>query len=141
MGSVIFIVCCRCEMSPNKSTRLHKRSSKKKRADAQLVGVKTDPAPLERPSTSTVPASLLYPELQATSQEHLGFPDRTYLLASVIFQNVHPEKPPARKLVNYGNRRRLPLPAVKIKERQPSYELAFNTLKCKCELWMTGEMV
>lgn len=122
-------------MPPNKKKRLRKQSSKQKRADIQ-ADPETNPAHLEQPSTSTVPASFARLEFQAPSLNHLGFPDRIYLLASVIFQNVHPEKPATRKLVNYGNNRRLPLPDVKVEERPSSYELAFNTLKCKCKLQM-----
>uniref|UniRef100_A0A8C3A3A1 NOL1/NOP2/NSUN 5/7 ferredoxin-like domain-containing protein n=1 Tax=Cyclopterus lumpus TaxID=8103 RepID=A0A8C3A3A1_CYCLU len=60
----------------------------------------------------------------------LGFPDIIYLLASVIFQNNHREKPAAHRLVNYGKERGLPLPQVKDEKMQrTAYELAFNTLK------------
>lgn len=127
-----FLLCvCRKEMSPKKTRRLRKRSSKQTGADTQAA-VTTSPGPLEQPSTSTTSASVAHPELPAISQGHPGCPDRIYLLASVIFQNVHPETPPSRKSVNYGNKRRLPLPEVKSEERRTAYELAFNTLKCKC---------
>uniref|UniRef100_H3C041 NOP2/Sun RNA methyltransferase family member 7 n=1 Tax=Tetraodon nigroviridis TaxID=99883 RepID=H3C041_TETNG len=56
-------------------------------------------------------------------------PDRIYLLASIIFQNTHPDKPASRRFVNYGNKRRVPLPEVKSEEQRRAYELAFNTLK------------
>lgn len=123
-------------MMPSKHKRLHKRASQQKR-DVQAKA-QTSSAPLERPSTGAVPAPLACPEVQAQSQCHQELPDRIYLLASVIFQNLHPEKPAMRKLVNYGNKRRLPLPEVKVEERPSSYELAFNTLKCKCTLQMIG---
>lgn len=123
-------------MMPSKHKRLHKRASQQKR-DVQAKA-QTSSAPLERPSTGAVPAPFACPEVQAQSQSHQELPDRIYLLASVIFQNLHPEKPAMRKLVNYGNKRRLPLPEVKVEERPSSYELAFNTLKCKCTLQMIG---
>uniref|UniRef100_A0A8C3A2L7 NOL1/NOP2/NSUN 5/7 ferredoxin-like domain-containing protein n=1 Tax=Cyclopterus lumpus TaxID=8103 RepID=A0A8C3A2L7_CYCLU len=63
-------------------------------------------------------------------RSQLGFPDIIYLLASVIFQNNHREKPAAHRLVNYGKERGLPLPQVKDEKMQrTAYELAFNTLK------------
>lgn len=133
MGLVILLCVCRNEMSPNRTRRLHKRSFKQTRADTQAV-VKTNPGPLEHPSTSTTSASVAHSEFQAPSQGHPGCPDITYLLASVIFQNVHPEKPVSRRFVNYGNNRRLPLPEVKSEERHKAYELAFNALKCKCKM-------
>lgn len=72
------------------------------------------------------------PEPQTTCQSQQGFPDRVYLLASVIFQNNHLEKPASQRLVNYSPDRGLPLPKVKYEEMQrAAYELAFNTLKCK----------
>ncbi|KAM8909771.1 putative methyltransferase NSUN7 isoform 2-T3 [Spinachia spinachia] len=72
------------------------------------------------------------PEPQTTGKGQLGFHDRVYLLASVIFQNNHLEKPAALRLVNYGKGRGLPLPRVKDEENQhAAYELAFNTLKLK----------
>lgn len=130
MSLVILLCLCRNEMSPNKTRRLRKRSFKQRRADIHAV-VKTNPGLREHPSTSTTSASVAYPEVQATSQGHPGCPDRIYLLASVIFQNVHPEKPASRRFVNYGNKRRLPLPEVRSEERRAAYELAFNTLKCE----------
>lgn len=139
MGVVILLCVCRNEMSPNKTRRLRKRSSKQTRADTQAV-VKTNPGPLEQPSTSTTSASVAHPQLWATCQGRLGYPDRIYLLASVIFQNVRPEKSASQIYVNYGNKRRLPLPQVKSEEQHAAYELAFNTLKCKCKLLMIVKM-
>lgn len=132
MDVCILLCVCRNEMSADKTRRLHKRSSKQTRADDHAVA-KTNPGPLKHPSTSSTSASVAQPEVQATSRGCLGCPDRIYLLASVIFQNVHPEKPASEMVVNYGNKRRLPLPEVKSEERHTAYELAFNTLKCKCD--------
>ncbi|XP_068182566.1 putative methyltransferase NSUN7 [Antennarius striatus] len=74
--------------------------------------------------------AIISPELQTTCQDQQGFQDRVYLLASVIFQNNHLDKPPALRVVNYGNERKLPLPEVKNKDvLHRAYELAFNTLK------------
>ncbi|XP_075959897.1 putative methyltransferase NSUN7 [Anarhichas minor] len=87
-----------------------------------------DLIPVDKPADHNIPAAS--PELQTTGQGQLGFPDRVYLLASVIFQNTHLEKPAAHRLVNYGKERGLPLPEVKDEEmHRTAYELAFNTLK------------
>ncbi|XP_049609094.1 putative methyltransferase NSUN7 [Syngnathus scovelli] len=64
-----------------------------------------------------------------TSQSQSAFPDSVYLLASVIFQNSHHEKPACHQLVKYGEGRGLPLPQVKDEMLRPAYELAFNTLR------------
>lgn len=110
---------------PNRSS-----TCKKKRAGSQIAS-NTDLAPLDEPANSDIPA--VFPELQTNGQRQLGFPDRVYLLASVIFQNNHLEKPAAHRLVNYGKERGLPLPEAKGEEMQrTAYELAFNTLKCEC---------
>ncbi|XP_038555461.1 putative methyltransferase NSUN7 [Micropterus salmoides] len=106
-----------------------KRSStcKTKKAGSKIA-CNTDVTPLDNPADSDIPA--ISPELQTTGQGQLGFPDRVYLLASVIFQNNHLEKPAAQRLVNYGKEGGLPLPEVKDEEMQrTAYELAFNTLK------------
>lgn len=87
--------------------------------------------PPDSPVGREVP--VISPELQTTGQAQVGFPDRVYMLASVIFQNNHLEKPAARRVVNYGEERGLPLPEVKDEEMQrTAYELAFSTLKCEC---------
>ncbi|XP_019730457.1 putative methyltransferase NSUN7 [Hippocampus comes] len=72
---------------------------------------------------SQVPLNLV-----STSQGHAAFPDSVYLLASVIFQNSHQEKPAGRQLVRYGEGKELPLPQVEDEMLRPAYELAFNTL-------------
>ncbi|XP_070692913.1 putative methyltransferase NSUN7 [Pempheris klunzingeri] len=93
---------------------------KTKNADSPTTSSK-DPTPLDNPAGS---------ELQTSGQGQLGFPDRVYMLASVIFQNNHLEKPASHRLVNYGKERGLPLPEVKDEGMQrTAYELAFNTLK------------
>ncbi|XP_054649078.1 putative methyltransferase NSUN7 [Dunckerocampus dactyliophorus] len=68
-------------------------------------------------------------ELLTTGQSHAAFSDSVYLLASVIFQNHHQEKPASRQLVKYGKERGLLLPHVEEEMRRPAYELAFNALK------------
>uniref|UniRef100_A0A3Q3JBR5 SAM-dependent MTase RsmB/NOP-type domain-containing protein n=1 Tax=Monopterus albus TaxID=43700 RepID=A0A3Q3JBR5_MONAL len=113
------------KMVKNKKIRGH-RSSKSKTKDAgpQIVSSK-DRTPLDDPADRAAP-----PESQATDQGQLGYPDRVYLLASVIFQNNHMEKPVAHQLVNYSKERGIPLPEVSHEEMQhAAYELAFNTLK------------
>ncbi|XP_006781498.1 putative methyltransferase NSUN7 isoform X2 [Neolamprologus brichardi] len=70
------------------------------------------------------------PQPHITIQSWQGFPDRVYLLASVIYQNNHLEKPAAQRLVSYGKERGLRLPEVKDEEmHRAAYEMAFSTLK------------
>ncbi|XP_059201713.1 putative methyltransferase NSUN7 [Centropristis striata] len=107
---------------PNRSS-----TCKTKKAGSQIAGSR-DLTPPDKPADDDIPASSL--ELQTTGQGQLGFPDRVYLLASVIFQNNHLEKPAAHRLVNYGKEKGLSLPEVKDVEMQrTAFELAFNTLK------------
>ncbi|XP_029297302.1 LOW QUALITY PROTEIN: putative methyltransferase NSUN7 [Cottoperca gobio] len=116
-------------MVKNKNGERLNRSStcKTKKSDSQIASCK-DPTLSDNPAESHIPA--ISPELQTTGQGQLGFSDSIYLLASVIFQNNHLEKPAAQRLVNYGKERGLSLPEVKDEEMQrSSYELAFNTLK------------
>lgn len=68
--------------------------------------------------------------LKLISNNQVGFSDRVYWLASVLFQNNYPEKPAAHQVVSYGQERGVPLPELK-DEDHAAYELAFNTLKCK----------
>lgn len=69
----------------------------------------------------------------SSDQGQEGFPDGVYLLASVIFQNDHLERPVECCKVNYGKDRERPLPEVKGEEmQQAAYQLAFDTLKCEC---------
>ncbi|XP_067455276.1 putative methyltransferase NSUN7 [Thunnus thynnus] len=111
----------------NIGERSHRSSTcKTKKAGSQIASGK-DLTPLDKPADSDIPPAS--PELLTTSQGQLGFPDRVYLLASVIFQNNHLEKLAAHRLVNYGKERGLPLPEVKDEMQRTAYELAFNTLK------------
>lgn len=104
-------------------------TSKTKKASSQTACTE-NPTPLNDPADSDFPAAL--PELQTTERVQLGFPDKVYLLASVIFQNNHLEKPAAQRLVSYGKERGIPIPKVKDEKMQlTAYELAFNALKCK----------
>ncbi|KAM6923465.1 putative methyltransferase NSUN7 [Xenentodon cancila] len=115
-------------MLKNKKTkgRLH-FTCKTKKAGSQGESVK-DLTPLKAPADGNVLGA--GPEPRIISQSQQSFPDRVYLLASVIFQNNHQEKPAAHRLVNYGKVRELPLPKVKDKEMQRSaFELAFSALK------------
>lgn len=115
-------------MGKNKS--ISGRPCKKKRVVSQIAS-NTDLAPLDDPANSNICA--IFPEPETTGQGQPGLPDRVYLLASVIFQNNHLEKPAAHRLVNFGTERRLPLPEVKgVEMQRTAYELAFNTLKCEC---------
>lgn len=82
-------------------------------------------------STELSPDVDLQPWSSVQGQD--GLPDGVYLLASVIFQNEHLERPAERCKVNYGKDRELPLPEVKGQEMlQAAYQLAFDTLKCEC---------
>ncbi|KAK5864824.1 hypothetical protein PBY51_016035 [Eleginops maclovinus] len=117
-------------MVRNKHTggRLDRSSKGKNKKAGSRIASSNDLTPPAKPAEGDIPANS--PELHITSQGQLGFPDRVYLLASVIFQNHHLEKPPAQRLVNYGKGRGLCLPGVKDEEMQrTAYELAFNTLK------------
>lgn len=92
------------------------------------IPIKTRPAVCS--STELSPDDDREPWSPGPGQE--GFPDGVYLLASVIFQNDHLERPAERCKVNYGKDRELPLPEVKGDEmRQAAYQLAFETLKCE----------
>uniref|UniRef100_A0A8C2EYD9 SAM-dependent methyltransferase RsmB-F/NOP2-type catalytic core domain-containing protein n=1 Tax=Cyprinus carpio TaxID=7962 RepID=A0A8C2EYD9_CYPCA len=100
-----------------------RRSSKR---GSQISALKhlslLDPAPAEPPL------------LQTGSEESPVCPDRVYLHAAAIFQSTHLEKPPAHRLISYGKRSEVRLPVAKDEASQRSaYQLAFNTLKCKCE--------
>lgn len=120
-----------CEMLQDQTIkRIPKCSSThlQKTADFRVAS-RTNPVPLESPSIHITPA--FYAALPTSSQDGLGFSDRTYILASVIFRNIHLEKPPSHRLVNFGNNRGLPLPELKGKEQLAAYELAFNALKCE----------
>ncbi|XP_069027258.1 putative methyltransferase NSUN7 isoform X2 [Embiotoca jacksoni] len=100
---------------------------KTKMADSKTAG-SGDLTSQDDPADSDIPVAS--PEPKITGQSQLGFPDRVYLVASVIFQNSHRAKPAAQRLVNYGTGRGLPLPDVKNEEAQrAAYELAFSTLK------------
>ncbi|TMS17702.1 Putative methyltransferase NSUN7 [Larimichthys crocea] len=96
--------------------------------DASRIASSKDRTPPDDPADSDKPP--IPPELQMNSQGQPGFSDRVFLLASVVFQNIHLEKPAARCLVNYGKKRGLPLPEFTDEEmRRTAYELTFNTLK------------
>lgn len=101
-----------------------RRSSKR---GSQIPALKhlslLDPAPPEPPL------------LQSGPEESPACLDRVYLHAAAIFQNTHLEKPAAHRLISYGKRSEVRLPVAKDEASQRSaYQLAFNTLKCKCEL-------
>lgn len=122
------------KMVKNKNTagRSNRSSTTKTKKASSKTANSKDLTPLDDPANSDIPAAL--PELQTTDQGQPCFPDKVYLLASVIFQNNHLEKPVAHRLVNYGKERGIPLPEVKNDGMQrTAYELAFNTLKCKFE--------
>ncbi|XP_037531522.1 putative methyltransferase NSUN7 [Nematolebias whitei] len=114
-------------MVKNKQSGRRLICTKPAKSESQTASSK-DQTLLDQPGDGVTPAAP--PEPQITSRSQQGFPDRVYLLASVIFQNNHLEKPAAQRLVNYSTDRRLPLPKVKYEEMQrTAYELAFNTLK------------
>ncbi|KAF4104596.1 hypothetical protein G5714_013927 [Onychostoma macrolepis] len=96
-----------------------RRSSKR---GSQIPALKhlslLDPAPPEPPLLQTGP------------EESPACPDRVYLHAAAIFQSTHLEKPPAHRLISYGKRSEVRLPAAKDEaSRRSAYQLAFNTLK------------
>lgn len=67
-----------------------------------------------------------------TQIEKNGYPDSVYINAAKIFQGIHTEKNKDGMLVRYGDNSESPMMAFKDEHsRRVSYELAFNTLKCK----------
>lgn len=127
------------EMGKKKS--IGGRPCKKKRAGSQIAS-KTELVPLDGPASTNIQP--VFPEPETTGQGQPGFPDGVYLLASIIFQNNHLEKPGAHRLVNFGNERGLPLPEVKgVEMQRTSYQLAFNTLKCEClsDRWSSMDLI
>ncbi|XP_028272400.1 putative methyltransferase NSUN7 [Parambassis ranga] len=116
-------------MGKKKSTKgrlKHTFTSKTRKAGSQIDTSKDqtllgEPADIDDP---TIPPGTWPP-----SHSQQGYSDMVYLLASVIFQNNHWEKPASHRLVNFGNERDLPLPEVKNKKMQRvAYQLAFSTL-------------
>ncbi|XP_061581211.1 putative methyltransferase NSUN7 isoform X2 [Cololabis saira] len=100
---------------------------KTKKAGSQAESEK-DVSPLKDAADGKAPGA--GPGPRTTSHRLHGFHDSVYLLASVIFQNNHQEKPPAQRMVNYGKVRGHPLPQVKDKEtKRSAFELAFSALK------------
>ncbi|XP_047440845.1 putative methyltransferase NSUN7 isoform X2 [Mugil cephalus] len=113
-------------MVKNKNNAGRRLSLCKTKNGGSKITVCGGSAPLDCPPDSNAHAD----PPDTCGQSQLGFPDKVYLLASVIFQNNHLEKPAEHRLVNYGKERGLPLPAVKDEGMQrAAYELAFNTLK------------
>ncbi|XP_041653838.1 putative methyltransferase NSUN7 [Cheilinus undulatus] len=115
-------------MVKKKTTTGHPNSSSKTKKSGLNNANGKDRTPVDNPTGNDAPA--VPTDLQTVGKGQLGFPDRVYLLASVIFQNNHLDKPAAQRLVNYGKERGIPLPAIKDEEMQhTAYGLAFNTLK------------
>lgn len=136
-----FVMCFQVSESKHVSEKMVKNKKKtgtrpnhsytcKIKKDASRIASSKDRTPPDDPADSDKPP--IPPELQMNSQGQPGFSDRVFLLASVVFQNIHLEKPAARCLVNYGKKRGLPLPEFTDEEmRRTAYELTFNTLKCE----------
>lgn len=115
-----------------KNTGHSRRSSISKTVGGSQISSLKDLSLLDGSGLGQEETPELPPEPPTPDEGHLGFPDPVYLLAAVIFQNTHLEKPAAHRLVSYGKRAGLPLPEAKDEAHQrSSYELAFNTLKCK----------
>lgn len=107
----------------------HTSTSETRKAGSQ-IDTSQDQTPLGEPADIDDPT--ISPGTCPPSHSQQGYPDRVYLLAAVIFQNYHWEKPASHQLVHFGKKRDLPLPEVKNKKMQHvAYELAFSTLKCK----------
>lgn len=67
-----------------------------------------------------------------TQIEKNGYPDSIYINAAKIFQGIHTEKNEDKIQVRYGDNSESPMMAFKDEHsKRVSYELAFNTLKCK----------
>ncbi|XP_043089171.1 putative methyltransferase NSUN7 isoform X2 [Puntigrus tetrazona] len=57
-------------------------------------------------------------------------PDRLYLHAAAVFQSAHLEKPPAHRLISYGERSEVRFPAAEDEaSRRSAFHLAFNALR------------
>lgn len=80
-----------------------------------------DPAAPEPPPLHTDPSA---PDETPTC------PDQVYLHAAAIFQSTHLEKPASQRLISYGSRSEVSVPAARGEASQRlAYQLAFNTLK------------
>ncbi|XP_067239951.1 putative methyltransferase NSUN7 [Chanodichthys erythropterus] len=80
-----------------------------------------DPATAEPPPLQTDPSA---------PDESTACPDQVYLHAAAIFQCTHLEKPAAQRLISYGSRSEVSVPAVRAEASQRlAFQLAFNTLK------------
>ncbi|XP_051715564.1 putative methyltransferase NSUN7 isoform X2 [Ctenopharyngodon idella] len=80
-----------------------------------------EPATAEPPPLQTDPSA---------PDESPACPDQVYLHAAAIFQSTHLEKPAAQRLISYGSRSEVSVPAVRGEALQRlAYQLAFNTLK------------
>ncbi|XP_048045077.1 putative methyltransferase NSUN7 isoform X2 [Megalobrama amblycephala] len=80
-----------------------------------------DPATAEPPPLQTDPSA---------PDESTTCPDQVYLHAAAIFQSTHLEKPAAQRLISYGSRSEVSVPAVRAEASQRlAFQLAFNTLK------------
>ncbi|CAB1337142.1 unnamed protein product, partial [Coregonus sp. 'balchen'] len=113
-----------------KNTGHSRQSSISKTAGGSQISSLKDLSLLDESGLGQEEMPELPPEPPTPDEGHLGFPDPVYMLAAVIFQNTHLEKPAAHRLVSYGKRAGLPLPEAKDEVYQrSSYELAFNTLK------------
>ncbi|XP_072424071.1 putative methyltransferase NSUN7 isoform X2 [Chiloscyllium punctatum] len=66
----------------------------------------------------------------ALRREKTGYPDYVYKVSADIFQSIHVEKPPSRRLVNYEKDPEMIIPEIKDEKFQRwVYELAFSALK------------
>ncbi|XP_041038852.1 putative methyltransferase NSUN7 [Carcharodon carcharias] len=66
----------------------------------------------------------------ALQGEKSGYPDYIYKVSADIFQSIHVEKPPSRRLINYEKDPELTIPEIKDEKFQRwVYELAFSALK------------
>ncbi|XP_048405629.1 putative methyltransferase NSUN7 isoform X1 [Stegostoma tigrinum] len=66
----------------------------------------------------------------ALHREKTGYPDYVYKISADIFQSIHVEKPPSRRLVNYEKDPEMTIPEIKDEKFQRwVYELAFSALK------------
>ncbi|XP_072107960.1 putative methyltransferase NSUN7 [Mobula birostris] len=62
--------------------------------------------------------------------ENDGYPDAVYMISAHLFQGIHNEKPPPRRLIRYDNNFKSPVPQIKDdKLHRTVYDLAFNALK------------
>ncbi|XP_072352745.1 putative methyltransferase NSUN7 isoform X3 [Scyliorhinus torazame] len=93
-----------------------------------LIGITSEIANLDELTISRKPLAI--EKDAALHGEKNGYPDYIYKVSADIFQSIHVEKPPSRRLINYEKDPGLAIPEIKDEKFQRwVYELAFSALK------------